>query len=151
MTTRRALRRVGTTPPASPAITGLWGRLRRLVMSGIGARRDVIHDQDGRHLLPPMHTARCLVVDAPHDRTELAGRPVTFEGLRLADGSYVGWSLATDAVALLRIARSGGPWWTDPSTTADEADVLWDARVIGSCDSVESAHAAADAVYAERG
>ena len=151
MTTRRALRRIGTTPPASPAITGLWARLRRLVMSGAGVRRQVMHDQDGRHLLPPIHTARCLVVDAPHDRTELAGRPVTFEGLRLADGSYVGWTVGSDAVALLKVARSGAPWWNDASTMADEADVLWDARVIGSYDSMTADHAAADAVFAERG
>ena len=104
-----------------------------------------------RHLLPPIHTARCLVVDAPHDRTELAGRPVTFEGLRLADGSYVGWTVGSDAVALLKVARSGAPWWNDASTMADEADVLWDARVIGFYDSVEAADAAADAVFAERG
>ncbi len=110
-----------------------------------------MHDQDTRHLLPPIHTARCLVIDAPHDRTELAGRPVTFEGLRLADGSYVGWTVGSGAVALLKVARSGAPLWAYASTEAHEADVLWDARVIGFYDSVESAHAAADAEYAQRG
>ena len=110
-----------------------------------------MHDQDGRHLLPPIHTARCLVVDAPRDRTELAGRPVTFEGLRLADGSFVGWAAGPDAVALLRVGPSGGPLWNDASTMADEADVLWDARVIGFYDSVTAAHAAADDLFAKRG
>ncbi len=76
---------------------------------------------------------------------------MTFEGLRLADGSYVGWTVASDAVALLRVARSGAARWNDASTMADEADVLWDARVIGSYDSVTAADAAADAVFAERG
>ena len=93
---------------ATPDLEGLWKRLRRLVMSGVGAGGEVMHDQDDRHLLPPIHTARCLVIDAPHHRTELAGRPATFEGFRLADGSY-GWTVATGTVALLNVARSGAP------------------------------------------
>ena len=91
MTPPPDLRRIRPTSPGSRALTALLGRLRWLLVSGTGTRRRIIHDQDGRHLVPPVRAARCLIVEAPRDLPELAGRPTTFEGFRLADGSYVGW------------------------------------------------------------
>ena len=126
----------------------MWG----LVVASTDIGRDVIHDEDGRHLVPPIHAARWrLVVDAPGDRPELTGRPVSFEGFRLADGSYVGWTMGPGTVLLLRVTRPGASWWDGASTMTDEPGLLWDARVIGLHDSVPSAHTAADTVFAKRG
>ena len=102
--------------------------------------------------LPPIHAARCLVVDAPHDRPELAGRPVTFEGFRLADSNrFVGWTVGMEPVLLLEVTRPGAPWSTNAPTTTAEPDMFWDAKVIGAHESAMAAHAAADEVFGERG